>query len=242
MLCLLPGKKTCLFLPCSFSLSLCFIIAVCTYLAVNCSLSLSLSLWFILQPITMVYPAAYHCGLSCSLSLWFMLQPITVVYPAAYHCGLSLLCAHFWQWAAAYHYGLSCSPSLWFIIAMCMYLTVSCSPGREDQNGTCRECFVGFYKNRTGAVECHVCPQGFRTPTNGSTDPADCSVGELVLGMHHSYCIVSAFLFIETRSELSFCELVHDQMCFFAWKACKFWMINPDLWSLVLVLVAVHFW
>ena len=98
-----------------------------------------------------------------------------------------------------------------------MYLTVSCSPGREDQNGTCRECHVGFYKNRTGAVECHACPQGFRTPTNGSTDPADCSVGELVLAvlsMHHCYHILSAFLFIETRSEVAFCELVHDQIFF----------------------------
>ena len=142
----------------------------------------------------MVYPAA------CD---WFILQSVTVVITVVY--------------PAYYHYGLSCRLLLWFIIAVCMYLTVSCSPGREDQNGTCRECHVGFYKNRTGAVECHACPQGFRTPTNGSTDPADCSVGELVLAvlsMHHCYHILSAFLFIETRSEVAFCELVHDQIFF----------------------------
>ena len=89
-----------------------------------------------------------------------------------------------------------------------MYLTVSCSPGREDQNGTCRECHVGFYKNRTGAVECHACPQGFRTPTNGSTDPADCSVGELVLavlgfGFGSSSVLVAVCSFF-TVSELIF--------------------------------------
>ena len=66
--------------------------------AYHYGLSCSLSLWFILQSITMVYPAAYHYGLSCSLSLWFILQPVTNVYPAAYHCDLS------------------CSLSLWFIL------------------------------------------------------------------------------------------------------------------------------
>ncbi|XP_076452127.1 uncharacterized protein LOC143287751 [Babylonia areolata] len=53
---------------------------------------------------------------------------------------------------------------------------LSCSPGRQDQNGTCEPCPLGFFKNRTGAVPCHACPLGFRTAGVGSLDEADCSV------------------------------------------------------------------
>ncbi|XP_070188097.1 uncharacterized protein [Littorina saxatilis] len=53
---------------------------------------------------------------------------------------------------------------------------LSCSPGRQDQNGMCEPCPVGSYKNRTGAVSCYPCPPNLRTASNASTDVADCNI------------------------------------------------------------------
>lgn len=53
---------------------------------------------------------------------------------------------------------------------------LSCSVGREDRNGVCVPCDIGFYKNTTGAFPCAPCPSEFQTPGNGSTDITQCSI------------------------------------------------------------------
>ena len=52
-----------------------------------------------------------------------------------------------------------------------------CSAGfypDPSDNATCIEVPIGSYKNENGSGSFTLCPFGFSTVNNGSTDPSDC--------------------------------------------------------------------
>ncbi|ESP03827.1 hypothetical protein LOTGIDRAFT_230171 [Lottia gigantea] len=59
---------------------------------------------------------------------------------------------------------------------------LKCNPGKEDVNGTCTDCQVGFYKSTQAAEKCKMCPTGFITIATGSTSDTDCKVAACTPG------------------------------------------------------------
>ncbi|KAK7506491.1 hypothetical protein BaRGS_00001966, partial [Batillaria attramentaria] len=61
---------------------------------------------------------------------------------------------------------------------------LNCSMGREDRDGVCVPCDIGFYKNMTGAFTCAPCPTGTRTAGNGSLDITECTIAACEPGFY----------------------------------------------------------
>ncbi|XP_035824571.1 uncharacterized protein LOC101861248 [Aplysia californica] len=61
---------------------------------------------------------------------------------------------------------------------------LNCPVGKEDINGACRECPIGYFKITVGTGSCEKCPDGFITNSTGSTSSTDCELSDCQPGTY----------------------------------------------------------
>lgn len=115
-------------------------------------------------------PAVSSCSIrNCSAGFYRQVTNNTCI-----ECPLSTYQPDKWQTIC-----LNCPPDRLTEVTRSVNISqclLNCSLGQEDRQGACVACAMGFYKNRTGAVACSLCPPGFRTQSTGSDDVTDCSI------------------------------------------------------------------
>lgn len=58
--------------------------------------------------------------------------------------------------------------------------STSCAAGTYGKAGQCYSCPIGTYSDTTGVTACTPCPDGYTTPSSGSTSSSACSVSTSV--------------------------------------------------------------